>query len=162
MSIWEWNLHAHVQNAFSQTTQMFVHSCILVMFCGQNAMDPAILAWCAEHLQENERHNPNSQKLKLSSCAICLTKTQIIYTKAKRKVTHMKITKENTPLQFFQFGLWLQFFSSVLINKFLHSFLLVLYVTSLYSSKGEGIYYLENFKPQKIKPQKTLSQNKKE
>lgn len=112
-------------------------------------MDPTILAWCAEHLQESERHNFSVCELGLTSYAICLTKTQILYTKAKRKVPHMKTTKENISLQFFQFGLWLQFFSNVLINKFSFSLLFVLYVTSLYSSKGEGIYYLENFKPQK-------------
>lgn len=82
---WEWNSHAHVQNAFSQTTQMFVHSRILIMFCRQNAMDAPILSWCAEQLQENERHNHNSQELKLTSCASCLTKTQITYTTAKEE-----------------------------------------------------------------------------
>lgn len=61
-------IHMHTfQVLSSQAVQMLLHSCMLVMFCGQHATDPTSLSCCAEHLQENEKHNHNSQKLKLTS-----------------------------------------------------------------------------------------------
>lgn len=47
----EKEIHMHIFKILA--IQMFLHSCMLVTFCGQNAADPTSLSCCAEHLQEN-------------------------------------------------------------------------------------------------------------
>lgn len=103
-------IHMHTFKMLSsQAIQMFLHSCVLVIFCGQNATEPTSPSCCAEHLQENERHNHNSRKAKINfSCARFITKTQTTHMKEMGKVTQMKTARRKRklyPCIGFQFGL---------------------------------------------------------